>query len=154
MSRKTLGVFVAVSLLGLAFVTARLARRDSLATVTPPRAAATPAPAPPPAKTIQEPPKDGVRQSSTPLAAPVEAPRADVAATRSVEGGVAGGVEGGVPGGVVGGVVGGLPDSLGRVRVEREAKRSASGQDFQTEAYDRIQDNPFLAAAQNPLSTF
>jgi Ca-activated chloride channel homolog len=29
-----------------------------------------------------------------------------------------------------------------------------TGRSFDTEAYDRIQDNPFLAAASNPLSTF
>ncbi len=31
---------------------------------------------------------------------------------------------------------------------------SPRGPTFDTEAYDRIRDNPFLAAAQNPLSTF
>ena len=39
-------------------------------------------------------------------------------------------------------------------RLREELKLHASSQELQTEAYDRIQDNPFLAAAQNPLSTF
>ena len=34
------------------------------------------------------------------------------------------------------------------------AKLQAARPEFDTEAYDRIRDNPFLAAAQNPLSTF
>ena len=159
MGRKALGVLVVVSVVGLGFVAARLARRESLAVVSPHAAVATPAPSALPAKPL--PPLQGgaVRQAraprppaatTEPLVPAVEAPRSDVLATR----GVAGGVEGGVAGGIVGGVVGGLPDAFGRVRLEREAKLHAASQDFQTEAYERIRDNPFLAAAQNPLSTF
>ena len=59
----------------------------------------------------------------------------------------------GVPGGVVGGVLGGLP-APGRQNAYREAEIDRSSARFHTEAYDLIQDNPFLAAAQNPLSTF
>ncbi len=77
----------------------------------------------------------------------------DVGLVRGVAGGVTGGVTGGVPGDVVGVVVGAVPSMPGRAHVELEAKSRSRG-DFHTEAYDRIQDNPFLAAAQNPLSTF
>jgi Ca-activated chloride channel family protein len=64
----------------------------------------------------------------------------------------AGGIAGGVPGGVVGGVVGYLPASPRYG--EREQKLRRENDAFLTESYDRIQDNPFLAAAANPLSTF
>jgi Ca-activated chloride channel family protein len=59
-------------------------------------------------------------------------------------------------GGVVGGVVGGVPDAMRALRVGGEVKglrNDANGQ-FNTEAYDVIRDNPFLAVAHNPLSTF
>jgi Ca-activated chloride channel family protein len=67
--------------------------------------------------------------------------------------GVAGGVAGGVPGGVLGGVLGGLA-SRSRHDGPFGDEISRSNDAFHTEAYDRILDNPFLAAAQNPLSTF
>jgi Ca-activated chloride channel homolog len=67
-----------------------------------------------------------------------------------------------VPGGVVGGVVGGLPSQAppppsaaayaGKVAREAEIDRFSPGLD--TEAYDRVRDNPFLAVSANPLSTF
>jgi Ca-activated chloride channel family protein len=76
--------------------------------------------------------------------APVEAPTEDLGPLAKQEAIRVGGAlastafgHGGASGGVPGGVVGGLVD-----------------EDFHTEAYDRIQDNPFLAAATNPLSTF
>jgi Ca-activated chloride channel family protein len=68
-----------------------------------------------------------------------ETPRVDVqavapgpAAKRFAATGFAGGVAGGVVGGVAGGVVGG----------------------FNTEAYDRIEDNNWIEATRKPLSTF
>jgi Ca-activated chloride channel family protein len=65
------------------------------------------------------------------------------------------GVEGGVPGGVVGGAVGGLPDSYGQIAMRARDERDAEGRAaFNTEAYALIRDNPFLAVAANPLSTF
>ncbi len=68
---------------------------------------------------------------------------------------IAGGVEGGVPGGVVGGVIGGLPDAPPAKQAQIRDEHGAYGRaDFNTEAYDLIRDNPFLAVAQNPLSTF
>jgi Ca-activated chloride channel family protein len=63
-------------------------------------------------------------------------------------------VEGGVPGGVAGGLVGGLPATRGRQNAYLEPELDRRSAHFHTEAYDLIQDNPFLAAAQNPLSTF
>jgi len=72
---------------------------------------------------------------------------------KGVEAGVAGGVPGGVVGGVPGGVVGGV---IGR---DSETDRSAflsreSTAPFNTEAYDHVADNPFVAVAQDPRSTF
>jgi Ca-activated chloride channel family protein len=40
------------------------------------------------------------------------------------------------------------------VKEMREAKRKATEQPHNTEAYERIIDNPFLSAERNPLSTF
>ena len=42
----------------------------------------------------------------------------------------------------------------GSMMPPREGDDPLSGQEFNTEAYDEIVDNPFLAAKQNPLSTF
>jgi Ca-activated chloride channel family protein len=53
---------------------------------------------------------------------------------------VRGGVAGGVVGGVAGGVIGGYPAPADVVH--------------NTEEYGRFQENPFLKAADNPLSTF
>jgi Ca-activated chloride channel family protein len=79
------------------------------------------------------------------------------------------GVSGGAPGGVVGGVVGGLP-SAPRPPVaapaplpERSQARDQDARrivpypvapDFNTEAYDRIEDNRFRRASDEPVSTF
>jgi Ca-activated chloride channel family protein len=89
-----------------------------------------------------------------------------------LEGGVAGGVEGGVSGGVVGGVVGGLPSASAALRwsapalppaaaprlalemEERQESFRAPLPPIDREGYDHVRDNPFLAAAANPLSTF
>jgi Ca-activated chloride channel family protein len=67
-----------------------------------------------------------------------------------------------VPGGIVGGVVGGLPTQAPplpsaatlaqKIAREPEIDRFSPGLD--TEAYDRVRDNPFLAVSANPLSTF
>jgi Ca-activated chloride channel family protein len=59
-----------------------------------------------------------------------------------------------VAGGVVGGVVGGLPALSRRPNLQAFEPVDRTSAPFHTESYDRIQDNPFLAAAQNPLSTF
>jgi Ca-activated chloride channel family protein len=79
-----------------------------------------------------------------------------------VAGSIPGKVEGWVPGGVVGGLVGGLPTQApmpgpgGRYaqKMAREPEIDRGPADFHTEAYDRIRDSPFLAVANNPLSTF
>jgi Ca-activated chloride channel family protein len=55
-----------------------------------------------------------------------------------VAGGVAGGVVGGIPGGVISGI----------------AAAEMKDEQFNTEEYGRIDENPFLRTADNPLSTF
>jgi Ca-activated chloride channel family protein len=79
------------------------------------------------------------------------------------------GVSAGVPGGVVGGVVGGLPSASpspaaapaplpeGSQAWNQGAKRIVPypvAPDFNTEAYDRIEDNRFRRASDEPVSTF
>jgi Ca-activated chloride channel homolog len=78
------------------------------------------------------------------------------------------GVEAGVPGGVLGSVAGGIaaPQPLAMARVggfvHEKKERDFGGLGpaaryvgpMNTEAYDRIRDNEFMAAAANPLSTF
>jgi len=66
---------------------------------------------------------------------------------------VEGGVEGGVAGGVVGGVVGGV---IGTSYAANFKAANAAHDDaqFNTEEYGRIDENDFLAVADNPLSTF
>ena len=69
--------------------------------------------------------------------------------------GAAPGVEGGVPGGVVGGVVGGAPglkNEAGELYDAEPSRRSTAA--FNTEAYDHVADNPFVAVTQDPRSTF
>ena len=90
----------------------------------------------------------------SPLAArPDLAKQEAVRVAGSLPSGFVAAVESRAPGGVVGGVLGGLP-APGRLNAYREAELDRSSAPFHTEAYDRIQDNPFFAAAQNPLSTF
>ena len=145
MRKQALGVWLVASLVGLAFVTARLTWREQPSGGGPGIAAVPPAP-PSPAST---PPS--AAKPPAPYAAPVAAPQAlqfemrddgaRLSALRSVATGVGGGVEGGVPNSHV-------------ARQELVAKLQAARPELDTEAYDRIRDNPFLAAAQNPLSTF
>jgi len=96
---------------------------------------------PPPAgrNAVAQQPKD---VPSYPVMPPPPAPPASVAKT------VYGGVEGGVVGGVAGGVIGGYPAEARAMRANVDAA------DFNTEEYGRIQENEFLAVADNPLSTF
>jgi len=63
------------------------------------------------------------------------------------------GVEGGVVGGVVGGVAGGM---IGTSYAANFKAANAMREDsqFNTEEYGRIDENGFLAVADNPLSTF
>ncbi len=82
-------------------------------------------------------------------AAPIEVPgarekSADVPAALASLGYVQGGVAGGLAGGV----------AVPRRADDHALELERSGAPFHTEGYDRIQDNPFLAASQNPLSTF
>ena len=93
-------------------------------------------------------PASRVGQSAAlPSAAPVEAPR---------------GVEGGIPGGTVGGVAGGVaspppPPPAAPVRVGGQITQgvaASASATFNTEAYDRIEDNSFRSVRTDPLSTF
>jgi Ca-activated chloride channel family protein len=137
----------------------RVVEPARLQVVPPPLAATSLAPSPVAARTT-------AMQSAAPAPPSVEAKRHAASPARpdlakqealrvagSLPSGFVAAVEGGVPGGVVGGIVGGLP-ALGRQNAYREAEIDRSSARFHTEAYDLIQDNPFLAAAQNPLSTF
>ena len=64
-----------------------------------------------------------------------------------------GGVEGGVAGGVVGGVVGGVIGTSYPANFQAAIAKRDDAQ-FNTEEYGRIDENEFLAVADNPLSTF
>jgi Ca-activated chloride channel family protein len=134
----------------------------------------------PPAADASRPPSDeGRRPQPSPSLAPAPLPPAPSAANRQgphedasrltaaleAPTGIVG-VSGGVAGGVVGGIVGGMPSAPASVLAGRkaaqaqpEAKRerrpdTGTSAELHTEAYDRIVDNPFLAASGNPLSTF
>jgi len=70
------------------------------------------------------------------------------------------GIEGGIPGGTIGGVVGGMaaapppPGAPVRVGGSIGGVLAESGPQFNTEAYDRIDDNGFRSVRADPLSTF
>ncbi len=87
---------------------------------------ALPAPPPPP----------GAPTAADTVMAP---PRGDAKAQR------------GVPGGVIGGVPSGL---LGSARAQAPAEMYARRQPWNTEGYDRLDDNPFRRVSTDPLSTF
>jgi Ca-activated chloride channel homolog len=168
MRKQALGVWLVASLVGLAFVTARLTFKARPSGGGPAGIAAVP-PAPPspestppgrlaPTAVPGLPTPPSAAKPPAPYAAPIETSQTlhfemrDDGARQAALRSVAGGLAGGVPGGVLGGVVGGVPSPA--TRHELVAKLQAARPEFDTEAYDRIQDNPFLAAAQNPLSTF
>ena len=87
-----------------------------------------------------------------------QAPSAPNAASVDAPPPVATGTEGGIPGGTIGGVVGGLsaaPPPAAPVRVGGSiAGVAGHGIPFNTEAYDRIEDNGFRSVRADPLSTF
>jgi hypothetical protein len=69
------------------------------------------------------------------------------------------GIEGGIPGGTLGGVVGGMPAAPPpgapvRVGGNIAGVLAGPGAPFNTEAYDRIDDNGFRSVRADPLSTF
>lgn len=92
--------------------------------------------------------------ASTPRAGPVPAPPPP--SPHAI------GAEGGIPGGTIGGVVGGLPSAPpppppgAPVGVGGSVSGGLAGQvtPFNTEAYDRIEDNGFRSVRADPLSTF
>jgi Ca-activated chloride channel family protein len=152
MKKRALGLFVASTSVVVALIAcsskdearSREPEAKTRAEARPPRPIATP-PAPAAAPT---------RPTPALAAQPTTPPASLVAPIEALSRAVAGGVAGGVPGGVVGGVLGGLPSSRSRHDGLLREEASRSNEEFHTEAYDRIHDNPFLAAAQNPLSTF
>ncbi|MCX6582451.1 MAG: von Willebrand factor type A domain-containing protein [Candidatus Aminicenantes bacterium] len=74
----------------------------------------------------------------------------DFSFAESVDGGVEGGVEGGVCGGVLG-----APPGDGYFGINLDSSiRYAPPHSFNTEEYNRIYENRFLTALDNPLSTF
>jgi Ca-activated chloride channel family protein len=96
---------------------------------------------PPPPKTSST---TGMQDAAAqPTESPSPVPTAEyitvgASAKRSVVGGIAGGVVGGVPGGVIGSIV----------------AAETKDEPFNTEEYGRLNENPFLNVADNPLSTF
>jgi Ca-activated chloride channel family protein len=139
MRKRALVVMLVVSLLAVVGVTFWLAVEPARLQVAPPPLSATsPAPSPVAAPTTAMP-------SAAPAPPSVEAKRhaasparPDPAKQEALR------VAGSLPSGIVAAVEGGVPGA----EIDRSSAR------FHTEAYDLIQDNPFLAAAQNPLSTF
>ena len=97
-------------------------------------------------------------QSSPVIVTLVAAPTARRPASAPAAAADAKGIEGGIPGGTIGGVVGGLaaaPPPGAPVRVGGSIGALAGhGTPFNTEAYDRIEDNSFRSVRADPLSTF
>ena len=160
MRKRALVVMLVVSLLAAVGVTFWRAVEPARPQVAPPPLATTslpPSPVAAPATAMQPaaaapPPVEAKRHAASP-ARPDLAKQEALRVAGSLPTGFVAAVEGGVPGGVVGGIVGGL-HALGRQNAYREAEIDRTSARFHTEAYDLIQDNPFLTAAQNPLSTF
>jgi len=161
MRKRVLVVMLVVSALAAVGVTFWRAVEPARLQLVPPQWATTsPAPSPvaAPTATTQSGPAlpqqpEAKLQAGQPAARPAFAKEEVLRVGGSLPGGYVASIEGGVPGGVVVGFVGGLP-APGRQNVYREGEIDRSSARFHTEAYDLIQDNPFLAAAQNPLSTF
>jgi len=158
MRKHALGVLLAASVVGLVVVTGRLSLRARQVAPPPPPVAVAPSVPPTGAPsvplTLAPSPAHGKR--NVPAAAhppsfvaPVEAPQALREELRLDALGYAPAVASSAL--RLGGVVRPLSKSVAH---DELARLQAARPDFQTEAYDRIQDNPFLAAAQNPLSTF
>jgi Ca-activated chloride channel family protein len=160
MRKRVLVVMLVVTLLAAVGVTFWRAVEPARLRVAPPQVATTSLP---PSRVVAP---TTATQSVPPAAPSVElklqsrlAARPDLAKQEalrvagSLPSGFVAAVESRAPGGVAGGVLGGLP-APGRQNLYREREIDRTSARFHTEAYDLIQDNPFLAAAQNPLSTF
>jgi Ca-activated chloride channel family protein len=157
MRKQALGVWLVASLVGLAFVTARLTLKARSSGGGPAGIAAVPPAPPSPASTPPGTlaPTAVPAQRTAPSAAKPPAPyEAPIAASRALlfEGRDDGARQSALRS-VATGVAGGVASSPA-ARQEALAKLQAVRPEFDTEAYDRIRDNPFMAAAQNPLSTF
>jgi Ca-activated chloride channel homolog len=95
------------------------------------------------------PPPVGRNAAMQPAVPPMSVDAAQEVGAPKAEYGVEGGVGGGVVGGVVGGVIG--TSYAANFKAANAARDDAQ---FNTEEYGRIDENGFLAAADNPLSTF
>jgi Ca-activated chloride channel homolog len=95
------------------------------------------------------PPPVGRNAAMQPAVPPMSVDAAQEVGAPKVEYGVEGGVGGGVVGGVVGGVIG--TSYAANFKAANAARDDAQ---FNTEEYGRIDENGFLAVADNPLSTF
>ena len=92
----------------------------------------------------------------SPSAAPrpsVLAPEAPLELRSGVEANAQGGIAGGIAGGVVGGVAGGGVAG-GTYSPNPDYRYRPPGDSFNTEAYDRLEENPFRRVGADPLSTF
>jgi Ca-activated chloride channel family protein len=104
---------------------------------------------------------DAQMRKVAPSSSPLVASRPE-AAQESAAAGVANGAVGGVPGEVSGGVAGGIPSAPeASAKLMGGARQCcpmpypiAPGGDFNTAAYDHIDDNRFRRASDEPLSTF
>ena len=85
--------------------------------------------------------------------APMMRDSAQAPAAGSGRGGGGGGVIGGVPGGVSGGIATGVVSGL-HAPPAAASPRPFRGGHYNTESYDRIEDNAFRHVTEDPLSTF
>jgi Ca-activated chloride channel family protein len=147
----------------------RLPRRAAPPPTGPTSAGVAPVPVPVPS--VAPPGVERPAQRPIALASPAHPaahPRVEEGKRESRKGGRAAGNEAlriaevsGVAGGLVGGPLSGagspslpLPAASPVRKLASEAPIDRGRQDFNTEAYERVSENPFLAATANPLSTF
>jgi Ca-activated chloride channel family protein len=98
--------------------------------------------APPPPKVVS---RDALSSSPPPPPSPVAPP---MSVTDAKNEAVVGGSAGYVVGGVAGGMIGSAPVQAMKIARPNDVA------EFNTEEYGRFQENPFLKAVDNPLSTF
>ena len=98
--------------------------------------------APPPPKVVD---CDSLSSSSPPPPSPVAPPMSAADAKNEA---IVGGSAGYVVGGVAGGMIGSAPVQAMKIARPNDVA------EFNTEEYGRFQENPFLKAVDNPLSTF
>lgn len=119
------------------------------------RATTPPKPPLPPLPAKKREPLRDKKRPTSPVEIPDEIEEGDVT-DFGIDYGVEGGVEGGVAGGVLGGILGAAP-SAPPEHYRKPAScclASRHNPSFNTEEYERIYENRFLDAVNNPLSTF